>query len=88
MKDIAGQTFDGEILMHSADLVRLRLEHDVVVGRVRNRAAGSNRGQASAAAGAQHAVDCIAMQVGRSWTSAGGKAFGEHAHDVAEGIYG
>ncbi len=44
--------------------VRLRLEHDVVVGRVGNRAARRERGQARAAARAQHAVDRVAMQIG------------------------
>ena len=46
--------------------VALGLEHDLVVGVVGDRAAGGERGQARAAAAAQHAVDRVAMQYARA----------------------
>ncbi len=56
LEDVAGQAFDGEVLVHGADELARGLEHDVVVGGVGNRAARGERGQARAAPAAQHAV--------------------------------
>ena len=58
-----GEALDGEVLVDGADQLPRRLEHDVVVGVVGNRAAGGERRQPRAAAAAQHAVDRVAMQV-------------------------
>ena len=44
------QALDREVLVDRADELRLRLEDHLVVGRVGNRAAGGERGQARAAA--------------------------------------
>ena len=88
LKDIAGETLDREIFVHGADPLRLRLQHYFVVGRVRNRATGSNCGQARAAARAQHAVDRIAVQIGRARPTPRRVALGEHAHNFAEAISG
>ena len=79
LEDVAGHAFHGEILVHAADELRLRLQHHLVIGRVGNRAAGGERGEARAGSRAQHAVDCVAMQVGGGGAAARGVALGQHA---------
>ena len=81
LKHIARHAFDGEIFVDGADLNRLRLEHDVVVGGIGNRAAGGHRRQRRAATAMQHIVDGVAMDVGIATAAARGVSISEHAHD-------
>ena len=57
LEDVAGQAFDGEVLVDRADRLVLGLQHDLVVGGVGNGAAGGQRGQPRAAPAAQHVID-------------------------------
>ncbi len=82
LENVAGEAFDGEVFVDGADDLPGRLEHDLVVGVVGNRAAGGQRGQARAAPAAQHAVDRVAMHVSSAMSPARAEAFGQRAHDV------
>ncbi len=84
LEDVASHALDREILVHRADHLRLRLEHDFVVGGVGNRAARCDRSQPRAASRAQRAVDRVAVQVGRTRAAPRRVALGEHAADLAE----
>ena len=53
LKDVAGKAFDGEILVHGADEVVLRLQQHLIVGVVGDGAARGQSGQARAATPAQ-----------------------------------
>ena len=81
LEHVAGHALDGKIFVDGADLNRLRLKHDVVIGAIGNRAAGCHRRQCSAATAMQHVIHRIAMNVGVAATAARGVAIGEHAHD-------
>ncbi len=84
LENITGDAFDREVLVDRADHRRLRLEHDIVVGRIRNRAAGRDRGQPRATPRAQDAVHRVAMQVRGTLADARRVPFREHAHDCVE----
>src|SRR3954470_15953703 len=49
LEDVALQALDRKILVHGADDVVLGLEQDLIVGIVRDRAAGGERGETRAA---------------------------------------
>ena len=66
LENVAREAFDREILIDRADQLSRGLEHDVVVGRIGNRAARSQRGEPRAAPPAQHAVDRVAMDIRRA----------------------
>ena len=63
LEDVAGEALDREVLVDGADDLVGRLQHDLVVGGVGDRAAGGERREARAAASAQHAVHRVAMDV-------------------------
>ena len=56
LEDVAGHALDGEVLVHRADDLVLRLQQHLVVGVVGDRAAGGERRQPRAAPAAQHAL--------------------------------
>ena len=70
--------------MHGADALRLRFEHDFVVGGIRNRASGRDCGQARAATRAHETIDCVAVDISPARSAPGREAVGEHAHDGGE----
>src|SRR4029434_7673117 len=72
LKDVSGQALDRKVLVDRADQLAGGLEHDVVVGRVGNRASGGDRGEARAAASAQDAVHGVTVRVGCAMPAAGG----------------
>ena len=74
----------GEIFVERADDVPLGFGDDVVVGRVGNRAAAGDRGEARAAPRAQRAVDAIVVQERAAAPARGGDAVGEHRDDRVE----
>ena len=84
LKNIARHALDGEILVHRADGLVLRLEQHLVVGGVGDRAAGGERGRPRAAPSAQNAIDRIAMDERAAAAPAGGEALAQHAHDRIE----
>src|SRR5260370_537046 len=59
LEDVAGQALDGEILVHGADEIVLRLQQHLIVRIIGNGAAGGERGEPRAAAAAQEAVDGV-----------------------------
>ena len=61
LEHVAGQALDREILVDGADDLVFRLEHDLVIGVVRDRAARGQRRDPRAAPAAQHAVDRVVM---------------------------
>src|SRR5205823_2967767 len=81
LKDVAGHTLDREILVDRADQLTRRLQHDVVVGRVGNRAARGQGRETRAAPPAQHAVNRVAMDIGRTVTVPRAVAVGHDPHD-------
>lgn len=87
LEDVAGQAFEGEILVEVADDVALGLQDDLVVEQIRNGAGVGQGGQARAAACAQPAVDAVAMQPGAAPAAPRGVALGEHSqHGIPGGI--
>src|SRR6185437_16562610 len=77
---IALKALDGKILVDGADQMTLRLQHDLVIGVVRNGAAGGERGEACALAGPQHLVDRVVMQQRAASPAAGAETLRQHAH--------
>ena len=88
LEDVAGQALDGEVLVDAADRVVLGFQHHLVVGGVRNRAAGGQRGQPRATPAAQHVVDGIVMDQRAAPPAAGGEPLGQHVHDGGEVLAG
>ena len=84
LKDIAGHALDGEILVHGADEMVLRLEQHLIVGIVGNGAAGGQGGEPRAAPAAQHVIDGVVVDQRAAPAAAGGEALGQHAHDGGE----
>ncbi len=84
LEDIALQAFDREVFVHGADQLRFGLQHDAVVGIVRNGAAGGDRGQARALARPQHFVDGVVMDQRAAPSAPGAESFGQHAHALVE----
>ena len=79
LEDVALQALDGEVLVHRADELRLRLEDHLVVGGVGDRAAGGERGEARAAPALDDAVDGVVVHERAVAAAARAVAFGEHA---------
>ena len=84
LEDVARHALDGEILVDGADDLILRLEQDLVVGGVGNRAAGGERGRSRAAPATQDVIDPVAMNERATPAPARGEAFGQHADDGIE----
>ena len=76
LENIAGETFNGEILVDRADECLSRFEHDAVIGVIGNRAAGGEREQARAAPAAQAMVHGVVMNQGGAMAAFGAKALG------------
>src|SRR5262249_23483154 len=76
LENIALQALDGEVLVHRADELRLRLENHLVVGGIRNRAAGGDGGEACAAPAFQPSIDGIVIDEGAMATAARGEPLG------------
>src|SRR5258707_7375034 len=81
-KNIAPETFDGEVLVHFADEGFTRKLDDIVVSGIGNRAAVGDRGQARAAARPQHAVDTIAVNISAPPAAPGFHTFAKHFEDL------
>ena len=84
LEHVALQALDGEVLVHRADELSFGLEHDTVVGIVRNRTAGGDGREASAAPRTQHLVDGVAMNERALPTAARAEALGQHAEAFVE----
>src|SRR5438094_223525 len=84
LEDVAGEALDGKVLVDCADELAGRLQHDVVVGRIGNRAPGGDRREPGASASAQDMIYRVPVHVRSAMTAARAEAFGEHAHDLHE----
>ncbi len=84
LENVAGHALDCEILVHRADFLCRRFEHDLVIGGVGDRAARGDRGQPRTTARTQYAIDRVAMQIRRTRAAPRRVALGEHAQDLAE----
>ena len=84
LKDIAGQTFDGEIFVHRADERFGGFEDDAIIGVVGNRAAGRECEQARAAPAADAMIDGVVMNQRGASAAFGAETFGQHFHDAVE----
>jgi len=84
LEDVAGHALDREILVHGADEMVLGLEQHLIIGVVRDRAAGRQRGEPRAAAAAQQMVDAVVVDQRAAAAAAGGEAFRQHAHHRRE----
>ena len=78
LEDVAGEALDREILVHGADDVVLRLQQHLIVGVVRDRAAGGERGEARAAPAAQHVVDGVVVDERAAPAAPRAEAVGQH----------
>ena len=81
LEDVAGHALDGEILVHGADEMVLRLEQHLIVRVVGDGAARCQRGEPCTAPAAQHAIDGVMVDQGTAPAAAGAEAVGEHADD-------
>src|SRR5208283_3149576 len=84
LEHVALQTFDGEILVHRTDEVRVRFEHHPVIRIVWNGASGSDRGEAPPFAGPQHLVDRVAMDERAVAAAARAEAVRQHRDALVE----
>ena len=63
LENITRHAFDGEVFVHRSDLHPGRLQHDFIVSRVGNGAAGSDGRQPRSAPRAQTVIDGVVMQI-------------------------
>jgi len=84
-KNVAGEALDRKILIDRADEGFFSLSDDAKLGRLGNRAAGSDRRQPRPAAGPQPAVDLIAMKISPR-TIPRFDAIGKHLHDCVKAL--
>ena len=87
-KDVAGQALDSEVLVDLTDEGAGRILDHVIVSEVGDGAAGRYRCQTSAASGADHIVDAVAVQISRATAAAGGDALAQHLEDLVEILAG
>src|SRR5438128_81247 len=62
LKNITGEAFNGEVLVHCTDEVVLGLKQDLIVGVIRDGAAGGQRRQPRATPAAQQAIDGVMVE--------------------------
>ena len=86
LEDVAGQTLDGEVLVHGADDDAFRFEQHLEIGVVGNRAAGGQRREARAAPPAQNAIDLVTVQQSAAASATRAETFGQHAQHVGKGL--
>ena len=84
LKNVAGHTLDGKIFVDTADDVIVGLQYHLVIGGVRNRAAGCQRGRSRSAPGAQHLMNGVAMNKRAAPAAACCKTVSQHLHDGVE----
>ncbi len=81
-EDVASHALDREIFVDGSDDVTVRLDDDVVVGVLRDRAARGDRGDARAAPRPQLAVDPVVVEVRAAAPARRRDAVGQHGEDV------
>src|ERR1700752_1908437 len=84
LKDIAGQTFDREIFIESADESFRRLENHPVFSRIGNCAAVSDRHQSRSAPAAYALIHRIVMKISPAPSAPGGESFRKHSHNFVK----
>src|SRR6266852_3972367 len=84
LKDIAGETFNGEILVQRADKGFRRLENYTVIGRVRDGAATGDGRKSRAPSRTQAMIHRIVMQISTAPAAPCRESLGEHAHDCVK----
>ena len=84
LEHVAGQALDGEVLVDAADHMVLGFQQHLVIGGVRDRAAGGQRGQPCAAPAAHHVVDRVVMDQCAATAAAGGEAIRQHVQHGVE----
>ena len=84
LEDVAGHALDREILVDRADYLILGLEQHLIVRIVRDRAAGGQRGQPSAAPAAQLMVHRIIVNESPPPAAARAEPVGQHRHHRGE----
>lgn len=83
-EDVPGQTFHGEVLVHSSHENSRWILDDVVIRRVRNRTAAGDGCEAGPAPWPKSAVHAIVVEQGRPAAPPGRDPFGEHIEDRVE----
>ena len=84
MKDIAGNTFDREVLIDGTDESFCWFENDSIIGIVGNGAAGSQGHQPRAAPAAQPVIHGVMMNQRGAPAAFGAETFGQHFYDALE----
>ena len=65
LENVAGHALDGEILVDGTDRLIFRLEDNLIIGRVGDRAARGQRGQPRPAPSAQQMIDGVVSAIAR-----------------------
>ena len=84
LKNISRQAFDGEIFVHAADELIIRLEQNPVIRVVRDRATWRSAPSSVPHAGRATMVDGVMMDQGAPAAPPCGEAFGEHCYDAGK----
>ena len=84
LEHIALQALDREVLIDRAHQMTFRLQHDPVVGVVRNGAARGDRRESGALARTQHLIDRVVMQQRCAAPAARAEALRQHVHALVE----
>ena len=81
LKDIASEALDREIFIHGPDEMVLGFEQHLIVGIVRDGAAGGERRQPRATPAAQQPIDAVMMDERTAPAAPGAKTVGQHLND-------
>ena len=84
LEDVALQALDRKILVDCADQVPFRLEHDFIVGVVRNGASRGDRSEPASFARAKQPIDRIVMNQGAMAPASRAEALRQHADALVE----
>ena len=81
LKDVASEALDREILIHSTDEMVLGFEQHLIVGIIRDGAAGGERRQPRATPASQQPIDAVMMNERTTPAAPGAKTVGQHLND-------
>ena len=84
LEDVALQALDREIFIDGANQLAFGFEHDLIVGGIRDGAAGGNGCESRTFASADHAVHGIVIDERAMAAASRRVAFSQHVHDAIE----
>ena len=84
LKNVTLDAFNREVLVHGTDEMIFRLQQNLKIGIVGNRAAACDRGQARAAPAAQQMIDGIVVHERAASPTTRAEPLGKHLDDARE----